>query len=190
MCVLCFSDMISLSCVCPLMPLWTRTCSWPAFHPLDRFCPTTTTVTSPAGAALRVSFTSDSFDVAWNHLMYSFLIPSSHGCDLHLAGGSLSAQLKQAYLPVVAHSTCSRSDWWGSTVKNTMVCAGGGSLSGCQVRKTGCQTDHEQLHIAVKFFILSPVVLFLGWLWRSSELSGQRSVRRPWCDQLCVIIGL
>lgn len=52
---------------------------------------------------------------------------------LSTAGGQLSAQLKQAYLPVVDYSTCSSSGWWGSTVKNTMVCAGGGSESGCQV---------------------------------------------------------
>uniref|UniRef100_A0A673BSR7 pancreatic elastase n=1 Tax=Sphaeramia orbicularis TaxID=375764 RepID=A0A673BSR7_9TELE len=47
-------------------------------------------------------------------------------------GGQLSAQLKQAYLPVVDHKTCSSYGWWGSTVKNSMVCAGGGSESGCQ----------------------------------------------------------
>ncbi|KAI3369866.1 hypothetical protein L3Q82_024681 [Scortum barcoo] len=47
-------------------------------------------------------------------------------------GGQLSAQLKQAYLPVVDYQTCSSSGWWGSTVKNSMVCAGGGSDSGCQ----------------------------------------------------------
>uniref|UniRef100_A0A3P8WQB1 pancreatic elastase n=1 Tax=Cynoglossus semilaevis TaxID=244447 RepID=A0A3P8WQB1_CYNSE len=46
-------------------------------------------------------------------------------------GGSLSPQLKQAYLPLVSHEVCSRSDWWGSTIKNTMVCGGGGSDSGC-----------------------------------------------------------
>lgn len=49
------------------------------------------------------------------------------------AGGPLSAQLKQAYLPLVGHSTCSRSDWWGSTVKTTMVCGGGGAEAGCNV---------------------------------------------------------
>ncbi|XP_028261188.1 elastase-1-like isoform X3 [Parambassis ranga] len=47
-------------------------------------------------------------------------------------GGQLSALLKQASLPVVDYKTCSSSAWWGSTVKNTMVCAGGGSDSGCQ----------------------------------------------------------
>lgn len=75
------------------------------------------------------------------------------------AGGSLSAQLKQAYLPVVDYSTCSRSDWWGSTVKNTMVCAGGGSLSGCNVRKTDCQTDHELFPVR-SYFILQENVSF------------------------------
>ncbi|XP_074532244.1 elastase-1-like isoform X3 [Halichoeres trimaculatus] len=46
-------------------------------------------------------------------------------------GGSLSAQLKQAYLPLVDHKTCSSSGWWGSTVKPSMVCGGGGAESGC-----------------------------------------------------------
>ncbi|KAM7402429.1 hypothetical protein PAMP_017671 [Pampus punctatissimus] len=46
-------------------------------------------------------------------------------------GGSLSAQLKQAYLPVVDHEICTSPDWWGSTVKNSMVCAGGGAEAGC-----------------------------------------------------------
>ncbi|XP_031430712.1 elastase-1-like [Clupea harengus] len=45
--------------------------------------------------------------------------------------GRLSTLLKQAYLPIVGHSTCSCPSWWGRTVKNTMLCAGGGSNSGC-----------------------------------------------------------
>ncbi|CAH2224573.1 chymotrypsin-like elastase family member 1 [Pelobates cultripes] len=40
-------------------------------------------------------------------------------------GGSSPSILQQAPLPVVAHSTCSSSSYWGSTVKSTMVCAGG-----------------------------------------------------------------
>ncbi|XP_077339824.1 chymotrypsin-like elastase family member 1 [Lithobates pipiens] len=48
-------------------------------------------------------------------------------------GGSLPSILQQAPLPVVAHSTCSTSSYWGSTVKTTMVCAGGnGVQAGCQ----------------------------------------------------------
>ncbi|KAM8975088.1 chymotrypsin-like elastase family member 1 [Pelodytes ibericus] len=47
-------------------------------------------------------------------------------------GGSLPSILQQAPLPVVAHSTCSTSSYWGSTVKTTMVCAGGdGVTAGC-----------------------------------------------------------
>ncbi|TWZ55096.1 serine protease, partial [Klebsiella pneumoniae] len=73
-------------------------------------------------------------------------------------GGSLSAQLKQAYLPVVDYSTCSRSDWWGSTVKNTMVCAGGGSLSGCNGDSGGplnCQVSGQYVVHGVTSFVSS-----------------------------------
>uniref|UniRef100_A0A6I8QPJ5 pancreatic elastase n=1 Tax=Xenopus tropicalis TaxID=8364 RepID=A0A6I8QPJ5_XENTR len=47
--------------------------------------------------------------------------------------GNLASVLQQAPLPVIAHSTCSSGSYWGSTVKSTMVCAGGdGVRSGCQ----------------------------------------------------------
>uniref|UniRef100_A0A3Q3VZ74 pancreatic elastase n=1 Tax=Mola mola TaxID=94237 RepID=A0A3Q3VZ74_MOLML len=46
-------------------------------------------------------------------------------------GGSLSAQLKEAYLPLIDHATCSSNGWWGSTVKTSMVCGGGGAEAGC-----------------------------------------------------------
>ncbi|KAF7665932.1 hypothetical protein LDENG_00127410 [Lucifuga dentata] len=46
-----------------------------------------------------------------------------------LAGGSRATKLQQALLPVVEHSVCSRSDWWGNSAKTTMVCAGGESKS-------------------------------------------------------------
>lgn len=49
------------------------------------------------------------------------------------AGGSLSPVLKQAYLPVVDYQTCSSPSWWGSTVKNNMVCGGDGKEAGCNV---------------------------------------------------------
>uniref|UniRef100_A0A7N8Y117 pancreatic elastase n=1 Tax=Mastacembelus armatus TaxID=205130 RepID=A0A7N8Y117_9TELE len=48
-------------------------------------------------------------------------------------GGQMSALLKQAYLPTVDYQTCSSPLWWGSTVKTSMVCAGGSSNSGCHV---------------------------------------------------------
>uniref|UniRef100_A0A7N5KQH2 Chymotrypsin-like elastase family member 1 n=1 Tax=Ailuropoda melanoleuca TaxID=9646 RepID=A0A7N5KQH2_AILME len=47
--------------------------------------------------------------------------------------GQLAQTLQQAYLPTVDYATCSSSSYWGPTVKNTMVCAGGdGAHSGCQ----------------------------------------------------------
>ncbi|XP_026053156.1 elastase-1-like [Carassius auratus] len=73
-------------------------------------------------------------------------------------GGSLSAQLKQAYLPVVDYSTCTRSDWWGSTVKNTMVCAGGGVDSGCNGDSGGplnCQVSGQYVVHGVTSFVSS-----------------------------------
>lgn len=52
----------------------------------------------------------------------------------HSAGGPIADILQQALLPVVDHATCSKSDWWGFQVKETMVCAGGdGVMSGCNV---------------------------------------------------------
>lgn len=62
------------------------------------------------------------------------------------AGGSLSAQLKQAYLPLVDHEICSSSSWWGSTVKTNMVCGGGGAESGCNVSILLREKHLETLH--------------------------------------------
>uniref|UniRef100_A0AAV3B5I1 pancreatic elastase n=2 Tax=Pyxicephalus adspersus TaxID=30357 RepID=A0AAV3B5I1_PYXAD len=46
--------------------------------------------------------------------------------------GAVSAVLQQAPLPVVSYEICSTSSYWGRTVKNTMVCAGGNGIhSGC-----------------------------------------------------------
>uniref|UniRef100_A0A3B4V9X3 Chymotrypsin-like elastase family member 3B n=1 Tax=Seriola dumerili TaxID=41447 RepID=A0A3B4V9X3_SERDU len=47
------------------------------------------------------------------------------------SGGPQATTLQQALLPVVDHSICSKSDWWGSSAKTTMVCAGGESKSAC-----------------------------------------------------------
>nr|XP_055193141.1 chymotrypsin-like elastase family member 1 [Nyctereutes procyonoides] len=47
--------------------------------------------------------------------------------------GQLAQALQQAYLPTVDYAICSSSSYWGSTVKKSMVCAGGdGIRSGCQ----------------------------------------------------------
>ncbi|XP_020779769.1 proproteinase E-like [Boleophthalmus pectinirostris] len=45
--------------------------------------------------------------------------------------GPQATKLQQALLPVVEYKVCSQSDWWGSSAKTTMVCAGGDSKSAC-----------------------------------------------------------
>ncbi|XP_074836510.1 chymotrypsin-like elastase family member 1 [Carettochelys insculpta] len=55
------------------------------------------------------------------------------GWGLTSTNGQIADILQQARIPFVPYRTCSRSDYWGSLVKNTMVCAGGdGITSGCQ----------------------------------------------------------
>ncbi|XP_042802507.1 chymotrypsin-like elastase family member 1 isoform X2 [Panthera leo] len=55
------------------------------------------------------------------------------GWGMTKTNGHLAQALQQAYLPSVDYATCSSSSYWGSTVKSTMVCAGGdGIRSGCQ----------------------------------------------------------
>lgn len=50
------------------------------------------------------------------------------------ANGPIAAELQQGLQPVVDYATCSQRDWWGSTVRETMVCAGGdGVISACNV---------------------------------------------------------
>ncbi|XP_029434959.1 proproteinase E-like [Rhinatrema bivittatum] len=46
-------------------------------------------------------------------------------------GGPLPNILQQAVLPVVDHAHCTQKDWWGTYVKDTMVCAGGDIEAGC-----------------------------------------------------------
>ncbi|XP_029682048.1 elastase-1-like isoform X2 [Takifugu rubripes] len=46
-------------------------------------------------------------------------------------GGGMPSRMRQVLLHSVDHQTCTSSGWWGSTVKTSMICAGGGSQSGC-----------------------------------------------------------
>ncbi|NP_001019579.1 elastase 3 like [Danio rerio] len=65
------------------------------------------------------------------------VLPNNYPCYISgwgrlSTGGALPDKLQQALMPAVDHATCSRFDWWGSSVKETMVCAGGdGVVAGC-----------------------------------------------------------
>ncbi|MEQ2307057.1 hypothetical protein AMECASPLE_014314, partial [Ameca splendens] len=52
-------------------------------------------------------------------------------CTLHYvrAGGPQATRLQQVLLSVVDHNICSQRDWWGSSAKTTMDCAGRESKS-------------------------------------------------------------
>ncbi|XP_058517012.1 chymotrypsin-like elastase family member 3B [Ochotona princeps] len=65
-----------------------------------------------------------------------YILP--HGTECYVTGwgrlstgGQLPSKLQQGLLPVVDYEHCSQRDWWGSTVKETMVCAGGYEVSSC-----------------------------------------------------------
>ncbi|XP_020838629.1 chymotrypsin-like elastase family member 3B [Phascolarctos cinereus] len=70
--------------------------------------------------------------------------------------GPLPDVLQQAVLPVVDHEHCSQRDWWSSSVKTTMVCAGGDIRSGCNGDSGGplnCQANDGtwKVHGATSF---------------------------------------
>ncbi|KAM3611519.1 uncharacterized protein V6R79_019969 [Siganus canaliculatus] len=47
-------------------------------------------------------------------------------------GGPLPDKLQQALMPVADRATCTQYDWWGPSIKDSMVCAGGdGVVGGC-----------------------------------------------------------
>ncbi|XP_061115119.1 chymotrypsin-like elastase family member 2A [Conger conger] len=66
-----------------------------------------------------------------------YILPHNEPCYVTgwgriYTGGPIADVLQQALLPVVDFPTCTKPDWWGSQVKDTMVCAGGdGVVSGC-----------------------------------------------------------
>ncbi|XP_062888941.1 proproteinase E-like [Mobula hypostoma] len=65
-----------------------------------------------------------------------YIFENNHPCYVTgwgrlYTGGPLPEKLQQALLPIVDHQTCEQRDWWGSSVRTTMVCAGGYEKSGC-----------------------------------------------------------
>jgi len=89
------------------------------------------------------------------------ILPHNNNCIITGWGrtytnGPIPDQLKQAYLPLVDHETCTSSDWWGSTVKTSMVCGGGGAESGCNGDSGGplnCQVDGKWVVHGIASFV-------------------------------------
>lgn len=128
--------------------------------------PTTSPVTSQAGVASTVDTLPSTFAKHTKFASNSNDMTAEY-VPLSSAGGPRAATLQQALLPVVDHHTCGRSDWWGSSVKTTMVCAGGGSESACHVRHNRSFKSKKQIDISIS--ALSAIVC-PGRLWRPPEL--------------------
>ncbi|KAM4703216.1 chymotrypsin-like elastase family member 3B [Rhinophrynus dorsalis] len=83
------------------------------------------------------------------------ILPNNYPCYITgwgrlTTGGSLPDVLQQALLPVVDHQTCTQRDWWGSSIKTTMVCAGGDIRAGCNGDSGGplnCQAADGTWHV-------------------------------------------
>uniref|UniRef100_W5MUM3 Elastase-1-like n=2 Tax=Lepisosteus oculatus TaxID=7918 RepID=W5MUM3_LEPOC len=117
---------------------------------------------------------------------YEQFLPNGYTCyitgwGLTQSGGSSPAILQEAPLPIVEHSICSRSDWWGSLAKKTMLCAGGdGNIAGCQGDSGGplnCYMNgYWQVHGVVSYgpsgmcnaykkpTVFTRVSSYLGWI--------------------------
>ncbi|XP_063173711.1 chymotrypsin-like elastase family member 3B [Candoia aspera] len=83
------------------------------------------------------------------------IIPNGYPCYITgwgriSTGGPLPAKLQQALLPVVDYQQCSQPDWWGSSVQQSMICAGGDIQSGCNGDSGGplnCQDKDGQWYV-------------------------------------------
>ncbi len=136
---------------CPSRWHWVTLFSWAAFLLLAPSSKTTTPAMLQAGGDSPVSAcpheTCHKRKHSWNifsvqETWFSTYLSVYINCYRSLykpcvpAGGALPDKLQQALMPAVDHATCSRSDWWGFSVKETMVCAGGdGIVAGCNVSK-------------------------------------------------------
>ncbi|XP_078518895.1 elastase-1-like [Lissotriton helveticus] len=77
--------------------------------------------------------------------------------------GNYPDKLQEALLPVVEHSTCSQPNWWGQTVLDTMVCAGGDGV------KSGCSGDSG-----------GPLSCFVNGIWQVHGIASYAVV--PFCN--------
>ncbi|XP_026638069.1 chymotrypsin-like elastase family member 2A [Microtus ochrogaster] len=113
--------------------------------------------------------------------------------------GATPDVLQQGRLLVVDYATCSKSTWWGSTVKQSMVCAGGdGVTSSCNGDSGGplnCQASNGkwQVHGIVSFgsslgcnyprkpSVFTRVSNFIDWINTVSTTSPKPAV----CHEAC-----
>ncbi|KAL2091024.1 hypothetical protein ACEWY4_013287 [Coilia grayii] len=80
------------------------------------------------------------------------------GWGMTKASGVMSTLLKQVYMPLVDYKTCSGSDYWGSTVKDTMVCGGEGDSTNCQGDSGGplsCIVNGQAVVYGITSFVSS-----------------------------------
>ncbi|XP_077829669.1 chymotrypsin-C-like isoform X2 [Macaca mulatta] len=85
------------------------------------------------------------------------LLPNDYPCYVTGWGslwtnGPIADELQQGLQRVVDHATCSRIDWWGFMVTETMVCAGGdGIISACSGDSSGplnCQLENGSWEVS------------------------------------------
>ncbi|XP_070812106.1 chymotrypsin-like elastase family member 3B [Pituophis catenifer annectens] len=83
------------------------------------------------------------------------VLPNGYPCYITgwgriFTGGPLSTKLQQALLPVVDYDHCRKPDWWGGSVRPSMVCAGGDIQSGCNGDSGGplnCQGNDGRWYV-------------------------------------------
>uniref|UniRef100_A0A4W3IDP7 Peptidase S1 domain-containing protein n=1 Tax=Callorhinchus milii TaxID=7868 RepID=A0A4W3IDP7_CALMI len=126
------------------------------------------------------------------------ILPSQSECyitgwGLTSPNGSGATRLQQAGLSVVSYEICSRPEWWGATVNDRMICAGGdGYSSGCQGDSGGpfaCKSNdgYWSVHGIVSFgpiycniyekpTVFTRVSAYLDWIFQVRV--GNREIRR------------
>ncbi|XP_062400928.1 elastase-1-like [Sardina pilchardus] len=78
------------------------------------------------------------------------------GWGVTKASGVMSTLLKQVSAPLVDYKKCSSEDYWGPTVKDTMVCAGEGDSTNCQGDSGGplnCMVNGQTVVYGIASFV-------------------------------------
>ncbi|KAM8850640.1 proproteinase E-like isoform 2-T2 [Spinachia spinachia] len=97
------------------------------------------------------------------------------------SGGPRATALQQALLPVVDHATCSHSDWWGGSAKDSMGDSGGplscqGADGRWYVQGVTSFVDGRGCNTAQRPTVFTRVASFVPWI---SEVRDQVERWRP-----------